>query len=723
MNTPILSLSALAMLCLATPLCAETVVATNAPVETASATVPTNVLPVISVTALRLAEANEHIPAMVSTLSAEEIAIRQARNFPDTLREEPGVMVQKTSPGQGSPYIRGFTGYRTLLMVDGIRLNTSVMRDGPNQYWNTVDSYALSGLDLVRGPASSLYGSDAVGGVVQAFTLMPEYAPEGTSLSGSSIYGRVSSAERSVVSRAVGQVAQEDWAVMGGFTYKLFGDLEGGKDVGKQPKTGYEEFDFDLKLRMKLKGDRELIFAHQQVQQDDVWRTHKTIYGISWKGTTVGNELEHVYDQSRSLSYAKLVDREANSLYDMMTLAVYLGWQGEQQSIVNPKGTKAKDSSKDGFDVYTPGFTLEMQKDTSWGTWVWGADYSRDIVSSWRDYYNSNTGQLVGKDIQGVIADDSTYDMAGIFVEDRIRFLNERLEVIPGLRATFAAVDAGAYDDLTQSTASAGSFNDSWFDVCGNVRAAYYLLDSREGMIYTGVGQAFRAPNLSDLTSLNATRTSSYAVPSTDLDPEHFVTWEIGTKWAGSWGGVDLAYFYTWIDDLMTSVEIPPPPGARDPGSKIYTTRENGSDGYVQGVELMGHINLTDQFMLRGGFTWMEGYNKTDGVEDYLRTMPITAIAALRWRSLSGRYWAEFAGYAADREDRLTAGDKTDTSRIPPDGTPGYCTWAARIGWNPTERIAITAACENIFDVDYRVYGSGSNEAGRNFILAAKYTF
>ena len=85
----------------------------------------------------------------------------------------PSVMVQKTGYGQGSPYLRGFTGFRTLMMVDGIRLNNSTFRDGPNQYWNTVDPWSVARYEAVMGPASVLYGSDAVGGAVNALSFAP----------------------------------------------------------------------------------------------------------------------------------------------------------------------------------------------------------------------------------------------------------------------------------------------------------------------------------------------------------------------------------------------------------------------------------------------------------------------------------------------------------------------------------------------------------------------
>ena len=105
----------------------------------------------------------------------------QSRTLPEALGEVPGVLVQKTSNGQGSPFIRGFTGFRNVLLIDGIRLNNSVFRDGPNQYWNTVDTFAASRIEVLKGPASVLYGSDAIGGAVNVLSDIPGAAKPGFS--------------------------------------------------------------------------------------------------------------------------------------------------------------------------------------------------------------------------------------------------------------------------------------------------------------------------------------------------------------------------------------------------------------------------------------------------------------------------------------------------------------------------------------------------------------
>jgi iron complex outermembrane receptor protein/hemoglobin/transferrin/lactoferrin receptor protein len=106
-----------------------------------------------------------------STVSHADLERRQPRSAPDALRYEPGVFVQQTAHGQGSAFIRGLTGQQTLLLFDGIRLNNSTFRQGPNQYFFTVDSRTIEAVEIVRGGSSTRFGSDALGGTIQALPI------------------------------------------------------------------------------------------------------------------------------------------------------------------------------------------------------------------------------------------------------------------------------------------------------------------------------------------------------------------------------------------------------------------------------------------------------------------------------------------------------------------------------------------------------------------------
>jgi hemoglobin/transferrin/lactoferrin receptor protein len=266
---------------------------------------PTNVAAAteIVVTATRLATPASELPFAVSVLDAGKAASEaMPRTLPDMLADEPGVMVQKTGHAQGSPYIRGFTGFRNLMMVEGVRLNNSVFREGANQYWGTVDASSLGQVELVRGAGSVLYGSDAVGGVLNARTRGREEYPAGLHAN-TRLYSRYAAAEDALTTRAeVSANSDDNLGILAGYTAKWFGDLRGGRDVGLQPKTGYDENDWDLRMDTFFGRDTRLTLLHEGVRQDDAWRTHSTIHGISWSGTTVGTDIRRSLDQDRYLT-------------------------------------------------------------------------------------------------------------------------------------------------------------------------------------------------------------------------------------------------------------------------------------------------------------------------------------------------------------------------------------------------------------------------------------
>jgi hemoglobin/transferrin/lactoferrin receptor protein len=692
--------------------------------EQAASNVATN-LPTIVVTASRVGRTIQETPAMISRLDEKRIAENGVRSLPEALKDDPSVRVQKTSQGQGSPYLRGFTGFRTLMLIDGIRLNNSTFRSGPNQYWNTVDCYSLAAIEVLKGPASVLYGSDAVGGTVQAFSYEPEYAEEGKYHYGSRLFTRLSSAERSVISRVQGEAATDSTAIHAGVTYKYFGDLQGGHHVGRQEKTGYTEYDYDIKARIKLAGAREIVLAWQSVEQDEIWRTHKTIYGISWQGTTIGDELVRTFEQNRRLVYLQYRDDEPTWIYDTLRFTLFCQIQEEDQYAVSKPADRK--TTWDGFSVVTPGFNVELMKETDLGTFVYGMDYSRDMVNSYNREVKNNVSTTR---VQGPVADNSSYDLAGLFVEDRIS-LGDHVEVTPGIRGTYAHAIVDDYYAVAQggtNPAQRGKpFEKTWYDVSANIRLAYYVTDDRSLMFYTGLGQAFRAPNLSDMSSYRASKSNTYETPSPDVEPERYLTYECGGKWMKDGFTLQAAWYYTWMREQITAVY-------EQNGADILSSSENSGNGYVQGAEIDGAYEITKNWVIRGGIAWSEGYTDTyykNGnqimtvYDDNFRTAPLAGCTALRWQTSDKKMFVEFTNQAVAREDRLTYSESRggDTQRVPPQGTPGYYVAGIRAGWQVCEYANMGVAIDNLLDTDYRVHASGNNEAGRNFIISLDMRF
>jgi hemoglobin/transferrin/lactoferrin receptor protein len=610
------------------------------------------------------------------------------------------------------------TGFRNLLLVDGVRLNNSVFRDGPNQYWNTVDPLSLESTELAMGPASVLYGSDAIGGTLNALPVAPPtYA--GAPVWQRSLFYRGATAEDSHVGRVqVGGSPTAQFGFVGGMSIKDFGDLKGGRDVGTQEHTGYTEQDFDFRADWRGDDDSVITLGHQTVDQDDVWRTHKTIYGIDWEGVKAGDDKVHSYDQQRDLTYLKGRHENLNGIVDGVEWTISRQVQGEDLYRV----LKDDQRVRQGFDVTTLGASLQLESGSPVGKWVYGAEYYRDGVDSHSRKYAADDS-LQKTEIQGPVADNAIYDASGLFAEDTITLMEGGFEVVAGARYSYSRVDAGRVKDAL--TGKPVTVEDDWDAMVGSLRVLCPLTADRRHVAFAGVAQGFRAPNLSDLTRLDSARSNEIETPSPDLDPERYVEYEAGVKSRFERFTAQVCYYFTKIDGMI----IRTPTGRVIEGSN-EVTKKNSGDGFIHGFELSTRYVFTSNWS-----TWLAGSLMDGEVDSYpnssevierepiSRLMPPTVEAGLRWQETGGRYWFELVGNTAGKADALSADDKRDAQRIPPGGTPGYAVYHARTGAKVGHGVELSLSCENILNEDYRVHGSGVNEPGRNVTLTASCEF
>lgn len=667
------------------------------------------------VTATRSELNLEDAPFAMSLLNDDDLREkRQVRTLPESLREMPGVSVQKTAHGQGSPYIRGFTGYRNLLLIDGVRLNNSVFRDGPNQYWNTVDPLSAGRLEVVRGPSSTLYGSDAIGGTVQVFSRGMADLNVHNGYGGTALF-RHSDAEHSNVYRVEAGIGSVDGlSVFAGGSYKDFGDIDVA-GLGSQNKTGYDEHSMDGRLEYVLEQGGRIVLAHQRVEQDDAWRTHRTVFGESWQNTQVGNELRRSLDQDRQLTYLQWRDGE---LFGWLTdVRASLSYQRQQEERKRTRGDGRRDVQ--GFSVDTTGAWFQASTANQLGSWTGGVEWYHDDVDSYgRDY--APDGALTRTRAQGPVADDADYDVYAVFLQDQIE-LGDRALLILGGRYTFAQTSAGTVVD--PATGELFSIKQDWGKFTTSARTTVRLDQQGSTRLFAGVSQSFRAPNLSDMTRFDSNRSNEIETPVSQLDPEQYLSYEVGARVnRGSWWG-EASYYYTDIDDMI----IRTPTGVVIDGDNEVTKRNSG-DGKVRGIELQLGIQLTSALSWFGTATWMDGdvatYPTSEPIrvrETIDREMPLVWHTGLRWTAAGSRLWVEGLITHADKQTNLSTRDRNDLQRIPPGGTPDYSTVALRSTFQISGNVVVSAALENITDEDFRIHGSGINEPGRNFVVSLNW--
>ncbi|PWB68095.1 hypothetical protein C3F09_12315 [candidate division GN15 bacterium] len=673
----------------------------------------------IIVTATRDEESSFRLPVIAQSLGTRSVTMRQmSRTLPEALKEIPAVSVQKTSYGQGSPYIRGFTGYHTLLMVDGVRLNNSVFRSGPNQYAGTIDPLAISRIEVVKGPGSSLYGSDAVGGTVNVVTFAPVPHPS-TGRIHSNLYYRYGSADLSNVGRVefVGAVSPKI-GLSGAYSSKNFGDLHPG-DGPRLPRTGYDEESMNFGLDYQMSAGSRLEAAHQQFDQNNVWRTHRTIYSVDWLGTTHGDDKRLSTDQYRDLTYVRYtVTNERGALSRLCTQLSYQT-QTEDQDRIKKDNT----SEIQGFAVKTTGGSIQGETPSRCGTFIYGLDFYNDRVSSYRSRYRAD-GSLSSVDIQGPVADDSRYTQVEVFIEDQLD-ITQRWQAIPAVRFSATDAIAGRAANPSKTGDPVLTIKKHWNHVTGSLRTLVYLDDREEWNLFGSVGGAFRSPNLSDLSRFDIALSGEQEVPTPDLNPETFVAYEIGVKHLSTSVGAQFALYYTDIDNLIVRT-----PRGDSVDNRIAVTKRNSGRGYIYGVEGAVQLALGQAVQVSCSGSWQKGRLKTyptssvDLVEEPIdKLMPPAGTLGVRWEPGEKRPWLEILMTGATEQDDLSTADKRDTQRIPPLGTPGYLIYTFRGGVNFTSYMAVSVALENITDRAYRIHGSGQNEPGRNLVVATRLSF
>lgn len=667
-------------------------------------------LQTVVVTASRSPETTNSTTQSVNTVSNDDLIDNAFRTLPEALRFTPGVSVQKTTHGHGSPFIRGFTGRQNLYLVDGVRINNSTFRSGPVQYANTIDALGLDRLELVKSQGSVLYGSDALGGTLNAITTSSDYRDEDPGFfQHGSLFYRYDTNSQSHVGRLQQSIGSGGkWGLTLGTTQKDFGDVR-SNFFGTMRGTGYPEQNYDAKLEFSLSENHSLTLAQQSLNQDEVSRWHSTLANPGgWEGLDPGEFTSRFYDQKRSLSYIRLEGNELDG--PIQRYRVTFSYQKTQDTEIQDRNPASAQTRFGNIDTQIYGLTLEAQSDlTEKTTLLYGADYYEDHIAS----QGARNGVFEPR--RRPLADDATYRSLGLFTQARHQF-TECFELSAGLRYTYAEADLGRVWDGSNDI----SADQSWDAMVGNLRGIYRLND--DWSFFGGISQAFRAPNVNDLSGNLTTRSGVQSSGNLDLDPEQTVTFELGSRHQGPSTSLEVVGFYTRVDDLITS--IPQNPTLSD------TVTVNGSEAWIAGLEVQGWWNFSRNWTLSGFLTYQYGDTErpaflTGGgtlTEPLSRLSPLRGSLALRYQP-SQKWWVEARVIAAAKADRLSANDLGDTQRIPPGGTPSYLTTSLFAAYQATDRLRFNLAIENLTDEDYRIHGSGLNEPGLGAVIGARYRF
>jgi len=636
----------------------------------------------VVISANRFGSIRLNTPEAVRVTSLKSAVNNQLRSSPESLVLSPGVFVQKTNHGGGSPFIRGLTGNQTLLLIDGIRLNNATYRYGPNQYFNTIDIFSIGKTEVLRGSGSVQYGSDAIGGTIQTFThaLSLSERPEW----GSSLYSRLASAGMEQSLNGSADYRGKNLAFRGGLTYRNFGDVRGGDTTGVQTPTGYSELDYDLKGLVRLTESAELTVLMQSVHQKDVPVYHK----VELENYAV-NRMD---PQSRKLGYVRL-DKKSNAGV-LRSLSLTASWQQSEEGRESRKNNSSS-LRYENDKVRSLGFITEalMSDGNIWSASN-GAEYYNDIVSSIRIDRDLNTGTLVTK--RGLYPDDASTTSVAFF--SLHTFELEKWILTAGAR--FNTFVINVYDEILGQTKLKPSA------LVGNL-AVLRKINSKSN-IFVSANSGFRAPNIDDLGTLGIVD-FRYETPNFELTPEHSYQYQAGYKFQDRKVKGEIYLYRNELRNLIVRNIVA---GDTIDGYPVYK-KENVEKAYIQGIETAWDIELGKSLQLSAVMTYTYGENITKN-EPVRRIPPLFGRLGAEYTYKNLRLGAECL--AAAKQSRLAAGDKSD-NRIPAGGTPGWCIFSLNAGYE-TGMLSIGLSLQNLLNEDYRYHGSGVNGPGRMALLS-----
>jgi hemoglobin/transferrin/lactoferrin receptor protein len=654
----------------------------------------------ITVTASRFREEAFSSTQSVSVTAKDKFASRNFSTTAEVLREEPGILVQKTTSGHGAPILRGLIGKYVLLLYNGIRLNRPTFRFGANQYLNTVDLESLDRIEVVRGPSSVMYGSDAIAGAVN---LIPESAPlDGGGMAVTPYFvSRYSSADdgQSVHLSLYG--THRLFSASLGATYKKIDDLRAGEDVGKQVPTGWEESDYKARITYYASDRTALSFDYLAVRQNRVPRYDKYVSG---------DFQQYVYDpQDRDLLALSVSSRQLGG--PVHSMKVGLSYQHETEGRREQRvGSNAVTQCLD--KISTLGGFIQLAAAPLSGHWLsLGTEYYYDRIRSRSD--TTDGGKT--EPIRPTYPDDSRYHSAGLFLQDEWSLIGN-LWLTAGIRYSLFVMNSPLETPF-------GEFDETYQNVTGSLAMSFKPVPSIN--LIGRWSKGFRAPNLNDAVVLKYS-SSGVDAPSLELDPEHSNNYEIGVKINSQRATGSLFIYYNRLNDLIDrrpgiykgkTFFDENGNGIKDSTEFDIYQRYNVGRAWIYGFEFESMIELNRFWEVRVNCFWTRGTNETED-EPMSRIPPLMSMVALRLKP-SSSIWMELYARMAGEQTRLSTRDIDDT-RIDPGGTPGWHTVNFRAGFE-LDRFFVNVSLENIGDETYKEHGSGIFSPGRNFMLTLSY--
>ncbi|MEO8209959.1 MAG: TonB-dependent receptor [bacterium] len=715
----------------------------------------------IVVSANKFDENSRYLPRQIEVLNSEEIAYANTQTTADLLQQTGKIFVQKSQLGGGSPVIRGFEASKVLIMIDGVRFNNLIFRAGHLQNVLRIDENALSKTEVLFGAGSTIYGSDALGGVMNFYSKDPILSLNNKTFTTGTAYYRYSTADNENTGHFDVHVSSKKVGVLGSFTYSNFNALTmGTNDVknqawlrkftaqhinGKdtmiatdnyysQDPSGYNQYDILGKVLIAQSPNVNHIFNFQYSNTTDVPRYDR----LNTIDPATGNftAAQFYYGpERRILGSYRLGLKATKTIFD--NSKILLAWQDVNESRHNRNfGAANLTSRTENVDVYSINADFSKKINTSnkqsFHNLSYGVEGYYNTLTSTAERTNVNTGAITPASTRYPDGDDNMKSIAA-YVADNWRISNKvsstfgaRYNYV-GLSATFVDTTfyefAKLYPDGIDQTNSAFS---------GNLGFTFLPKDAWK--VYINGATGFRAPDIDDLSKIFETvpRTGAaygtVIVPNPDLGPEYTYGGELGVSnvFSNKVFAEAIGY-YTYINDAIITAPFlynGSPIIIYDDDTANVQASQNAQTGYIWGATVSLNADITNYLSMINTVSYTYGRVTTDSTDTPLDHIPPLfgkSGVVVNLNKFKGEFnilynaWKLKKDYSSSGEDNFQ--DAT------PDGMPNWFTLNVKAAYALYKNFQIQLEINNLLDRNYRVFASGINAPGVNSVLTLRGNF
>lgn len=700
----------------------------------------------VVISATKWSQSSKKISSKVSTITPKDVELHNPQTAADLLNISGDVYIQKSQQGGGSPMIRGFATNRVLISVDGIRMNNAIFRSGNIQNVISLDPLAIENTEVVFGPGSIIYGSDAIGGSMNFYTMRPQLSlSETPKINGHAQY-RFSSANSENTGHFDLNMGWKYLASLTSFSYNSFDDLLMGSDgpddylrseyiktvnnndiiTGNnndelQIPTAYSQFNLMQKLRFTPNEKWYFDYGFHYSATSDYDRYDRlTLYSGDYLKSA-----EWFYGpQKWMMNNLTITNLNSNPIYD--DLVIRLGYQYFEESR-NDRSFRETSLRKRIEKVYAYSANLDFHKELSGvSQLIFGVESVFNRVNS-----KGTIKDIISNEITPTSSrypNSDWYSLAGYLVLQND--ISSQLSLQSGIRYSFFGLKSEfdtTYFPLpfTTSDQSSGSLT-------GSVGFTYNPTD--KWSIGLNFSTGFRAPNVDDIGKVFDSEPGSVVVPNPDLKAEYAYNSELSiAKVFNDKIKIDVTGFYTILNDAMVRRDF-----QLNGLDSIYYDNtlsqvqavQNASNAYVWGLQGGLELNLFRGLSFSSRINYQKGEEELDdGSFSPLRhAAPLftTSHLILEENNIKADLYFVYNGEISYADLAEEEKNKTNIYASDKNGNPYSPSWYTlnlKVQYLLNKNISTIIGVENITDQRYRTYSSGIASAGRNFVLSLKLKY